>query len=261
MKINPLARKKNVKKEVLQRRYVYFGSVLAVVILLIGAGWGLRWLALRWELFRLQRMQVTGELKTLTTEQVLEWAQVKEGENLFSLDLDDIQQRLERHSIFKKILVHRRFPNALLIEVEELSPEFVLHTDRLYYVDDRGEIFKDITESEDKQDFPILSGVTEDMILNNPVQVRDWIREAVRLKAIYAASEFARQYGLSEIHFDEQIGFTLYPEKQKYSIKFGNANFEEKMQKLGDFWRQLEKSPVNLSSIDLNYPGKVLMTL
>jgi len=66
---------------------------------------------------------------------------------------------------------------------------------------------------------------------------------------------------LSEIHYEKNIGFTLYPEKKKYSIKVGLKDFSEKIKKFQEIWDKVQKSNARISSIDLNYPGKVLMTL
>jgi hypothetical protein len=124
-----------------------------------------------------------------------------------------------------------------------------------------GDIFKDITHSEDKRDFPVLSGVTDEMLLANPIKMKEALVEAVKLKNIYKQSDFYSSFGLSEIVFEKNIGFTLYPEKKKYSIKFGLKDFPEKIKKLQEFIGHMESSQAKISSIDLNYPGKILMTL
>jgi len=152
-------------------------------------------------------------------------------------------------------------PHSLVISLQEHYPEFILYTGRFYYLGRAGEIFKDITDTRESRDFPILTGLTETDLLNRPLKVREVLAKAVKLKNNYQATDFAERFGLSEIHFKKNIGFTLYPEKQKYSIKFGNKDFGEKTQKLMQVMEKLDHGQVQFFSVDLNYPGKVLMTL
>lgn len=254
-------RKRNVKLQVLRRRSRYLVWGVTALGLLAALGWGSQQLLSRLELLALKKIEVLGNPKSLEPEAVIRLAGVEKGVNLFKIDLQEVQGRLKKHEFFKNTFVHRRLPGTLVIEVEEYLPEFILHTGRMYYIDSEGVIFKDITESDAPRDFPILTGVTEEFILRNPAKVREVMKDAVRLKAAYYKSEFYSRFGLSEVHFEKNIGFTLYPELKKYSIKFGTDDFPGKVEKLGEVWTQLENSKVKVSSIDLNYPGKVLMTL
>ena len=260
-KKSSLIRKKNIKKAARKRRWRYLWRGVFALAFFGGIVFGGHEALRRLDLFTLKHISIQGDLKTLSEAEILRRSGVQVGVNLFSLDLPAIQGKLKEHPFFKSVVVHRQLPNGLVLEIKEYSTEFILNTGRLYYVDADGDIYKDITETDDKRDFPVLSGISQDMILAEPQKAKEAIQLAVQLKNEYKKSEFYPQNGISEINFEKNIGFTLYPEKQKYSIKFGLKDFSDKVKKLSEFWLHAEGSSTKISSIDLNYPGKILMSL
>ena len=257
----PLIRRKNVKKETRRRHLRWVFKLLVVVLLLGAAAFGAQRGMTRLEFFSLKKIQVLGEPQTLSEAEVIHLSGVPLGANLFKVDIQEVQKRLKEHPFFKSVSVQRRLPNALVIEVQEYHPELILNTGRLYYVDSDGEIFKDITDSQDKRDFAVLSGLSDDMILSEAAGSRQVLRQAVELQKIYTASPVFEKLGLSEIAYEKNIGFTLYPETKKYSIKVGLKDFGEKLKKFSEFYSRIENSKAAVSSFDLNYPGKILMAL
>jgi len=261
VKRRPLFRPRNIKTQIRRQRRRYVIKSLLVFSVIAGLSFGSYWILTHWDFFSLKKIEIRGEPQRISESEILQRAQVRLGENLFAIHLDEISTRLQGYDYIKKISVQRRLPHTLLIQIQEYRPQFILYTDRFYYVDDSGEIFKDITETKESRDFPILTGLSEEDLLQRPLWAKDILSQAIGLKNAYLSSEFAKQFGLSEIHFQKNIGFTLYPEKQKYSIKFGIKDFGEKTQKLTQVLEKLNQAEVQFSSIDLNYPGKVLMTL
>ena len=254
-------RKKNIKRQDRKRRYRFLARVSLLLLVLGLLGAGARYALKNLELFSLKQILITGEPQTISKEEILKRVQVPLGTNLYSLDLNQIRDRLKGSEFFKKISVHRRWPHTLVVDIQEFQTEFLLYTSRFYYVDREGILFKDITDTQDSRDWVIFTGITEEELLSRPNQVRKLLQQGFRLKEAYLKTEFAKNFGISEIHFEKNNGFTLYPEKQKYSIKFGYQDFGEKIEKLSQVLEKLHQNKVKFSSIDLNYPGKVLMTL
>jgi len=260
-KRSALMRKKNVKKEDLQRRWRYLARFLLVVGVLGGLAYGGWRATTTFDFFALQKIIVTGSPKSLGEAEIIQRSGVKIGTNLFKIKVQEVQSRLLQHPYFKFVSVQRQIPHTLVLEIHEHLPEFVLNTGRLYYVDKDGEIFKDITDSDDSRDLVVLSGFSDENILTDPQGSREAMRAAAQLQKIFQEAPFWQELGLSEIHYEKNIGFTLYPEKKKYSIKVGLKDFSEKIKKFQEIWDKVQKSNARISSIDLNYPGKVLMTL
>lgn len=261
-KRSPLIRKKNVKKEAKRRRFIFLGRAMVVLAIAGGLIWGGRYALTRFDFFALRKIEILGSPQSLSETEIVKRSQVALGTNLFKIPVDVVQGRLLLHPYFKSVSVQRRMPHTLTIDVRERMPAFVLNaSEHLYYVDADGEIFKDISDSDDSRDMVILSGFDEDQILIEAQTTRKRIADAALLQKLFRETEFGAAIGLSEIQYEKNIGFTLYPEKKKYSIKMGLKDFPEKLKKFQEIWEKIEKSNSRISSIDLNYPGKVLMTL
>lgn len=256
-----LIRRKNVKKETRRRHLRLLTKTFLFLAILGGAAFGVKTGLTRLEFFSLKKITISGDPRTLGEAEIIQRSGIRLGTNLFKIDLQEVQGRLREHPFFKNVSVQRLLPNGIVIEVREYRPTLVLNTGRFYYVDSEGEIFKDITDSQDKRDFVILSGVTNEMILGQAEKSRAVLRQAVELQKVYSGSPLFDKLGLSEIAFDKNIGFTLYPEKKKYSIKVGLKDFDEKLKKFNEFYSRIENSKTAVSSFDLNYPGKILMTM
>lgn len=254
-------RKRNMKTKAHRQRVRVLGSILLIAssLALLYCGGGILLKSLNF--FALEKIQITGEGIKLQQADIIKQCHVKMGINLFKIDLKDVQRGLKQWDYVKEVVVTRRLPHTLMVRLSVYRPEFVLNTGRFYYVDEEGRIFKDITKTKDSRDYPILSGISEDLILENPLIVKEMAQSASELKKNYLETEFSKQFGLSEINFEKNFGFILYPERQKYSIRFGLKDFPEKINKLAQVWGRIEEAKISVSSIDLNYPGKILMTL
>ncbi len=261
-KRSPLIRKKNVKKEAKRRRFRFLGRAVLTLALAAALVWGGRYGLMRFDFFALRKIEILGSPQSLSQAEIVKRSQVVLGTNLFRIPVAEVQGRLLLHPYFKAVSVQRRMPHTLAIDIRERLPAFVLNaSERLFYVDADGEIFKDISDSDDSRDMVILSGFDEDQILIEAQTTRKRIADAALLQKLFRETEFGAAMGLSEIQYEKNIGFTLYPEKKKYSIKMGLKDFPEKLKKFQEIWEKIEKSNSRISSIDLNYPGKVLMTL
>lgn len=257
----PLAR--NVKRQRRKRRF-RVAKYLGVSAALLLALWaGVRWGLPQLPFFDVKKIVVLGEPKTMEPQQIKQQlkAQVPAGANLFALDLIDLQRHIASHDYFSAVQVRRRLPHTLEVVVSEYQPAFVLYTSRLYYVDALGKVFRDITQTKESRDYPIVTGFSEEDLLTQPTLTQKRLRQAARLRDLYEKTAFAATFGLSEIHFQKNLGYTLYPEQKKYSIKFGSEDFTAKTKKLNQVLSRLEEAKLKFSSIDLSYPGKVLMTL
>ena len=61
----------------------------------------------------------------------------------------------------------RVFPREVVIPVHERVPQAIINLGYLYYVDGGGEIFK-VLSSDDRLDFPVITGIDRQFLLENP---------------------------------------------------------------------------------------------
>jgi cell division septal protein FtsQ len=101
------------------------GVLLALAMLFIGAWRGGEWL-LQTSLYENQAFSVgTIDVKTdgiISAAQLRVWSGVREGDNLFGLDLIGVKRGLERHPHVKYAAVDRVLPGTLRLRVAERKP-------------------------------------------------------------------------------------------------------------------------------------------
>lgn len=100
------------------------------IVLLLAALAGIGWLAVSGlsrlgehlfaqnDRFTIRRIDLTST-GTLSASHLREYAQVAEGQNLFSVDIALVARNLERTPRVRSASVHRRLPDTLVIRVEE----------------------------------------------------------------------------------------------------------------------------------------------
>ena len=115
---------RSVERRRIRRRRIGLALAVLVVVpsLVAGAVWGGRsaWRAMFAEndFFRIGRIDVTTD-GTLAVDNVLEYARVKEGMNLFSVDPGEIRELLLSVPVVADVQVGRRLPDTLVIELAE----------------------------------------------------------------------------------------------------------------------------------------------
>ncbi len=187
--------------------------------------------------FNLRNVEVVGNHKLSATE-VVEVAEVESGVNLLTVELDSIVQRLKRHPWLRSAAVYRRFPDQLIVEVEERTPRGVLAADKLYYIDENAEIFTRLFPG-DSVDYPLFTGLKPNEIINNGLAVQDTLRTALGL--LDNLEKFSSELSLQELSeirlgLDEGVSFLT---RSGQLVVLGKGNFESKLGRYGQLKRLL----------------------
>ena len=187
--------------------------------------------------FNLRNVEVTGNHKLSVTE-VIEAAEIESGVNLLTVELNSIVMRLKRHPWLRSAAVYRRFPDQLVIEVEERTPRGVMAADKLYYLDENAEIFTRLFPG-DSIDYPLFTGLKPNEITGNALAVQDTLRNALGL--VDKLDKFSAELSvneLSEIRLSLDEGITLLTRSGQF-IVLGKGNFESKLTRYGQLKKLL----------------------
>lgn len=187
--------------------------------------------------FNLRNVEVTGNHKLSVTE-VIEAAEIESGVNLLTVELNSIVMRLKRHPWLRSAAVYRRFPDQLVIEVEERTPRGVMAADKLYYLDENAEIFTRLFPG-DSIDYPLFTGLKPNEITGNALAVQDTLRNALGL--VDRLDKFSAELSvneLSEIRLNLDEGITLLTRSGQF-IVLGKGNFESKLTRYGQLKKLL----------------------
>lgn len=161
-------------------------------------------------------------------------ADVENGTTLWSVDVDAVAENVERHPWVKAASVERRWPDALVVHVQERVPRLMAAWGgTLYYVDDAGVPFL-VAEPNDL-DHPVLIGLSRELDEVNPRLSWLVLHDTLWLLDALASRKLVPTTDVAQITFERTRGFT-------FTLKGGTR--ERRTSEIlivpGDYDRQLE---------------------
>lgn len=177
--------------------------------------------------FNLNNVDVYGNHR-LSTEDVIEASNIKTGINLLNIDLEAITQKLRRNPWIREGSVYRRFPGQLVIEIEERIPRGILACDKLYYIDEKGEIFTRARPG-DPMDLPLFTGLRPEDLRLEPGEVQESLLSGLKITDLLERSDSELDIkNVREININLEDGLTLIMASGRI-IVLGRSDFETKI--------------------------------
>jgi cell division protein FtsQ len=227
--------------------FLLFGAVLGGRLLL-GSGF-----------FAVTTVRVENNQRLLLDE-VLALSDIEQGSNIFDLDLDMIGGKIEENPWVASAHVERVFPNEVTIRIEERQPQAIVRLGTLYYVDVNGEIFK-MLDAGDRLDYPLISGIDRQLLLDQPEQARELLLGALGLLTELAGRTVFSLDQVSELRVTSQEGITLYTYRGGVPVRFGQNGYRTKLDRLERIYRELQPRLAAIDYIDLNVVERVIVKL
>jgi len=214
--------------------------------------------------FKAQNLIVTGTERLAATH-VLKHAQIKKGENILSLNLSTARKRLLAHSWIAEAEVSRELPSNIHIRIKEHKPVAVIDLGRKFLINTKGEIFKEVSAS-DQDDLPIISGL-EFSDINVKGESRSLPFDAVMdiLHLGQKPNSVIPNSLIKNIKVDREIGLTIYAPYFESglinSIKIGYHDYASKYAGLKYVISYIKNKPkfLRLESIDLNNLNRIVV--
>jgi cell division protein FtsQ len=228
--------------------------------------------------FNTKSLIITGN-QNFSDNQVIGYAGLKKGTNIFSVNLSIVRKRLLAHPWIENARISRKFPSGIKIRIKEHKAVAIADLGRRYFINDKGEIFKEC-DVEDPGVLPIIKGLrySDISILprshldgsdesgttllvskhRNPFKaVMDVLRLGQRAESVLP-NELIRQ-----IMVDREIGLTVYAFNKIKEIKLGYENYADKYDLLKKVLLYIKnintfQDPV---SIDLNNLNRAVVNL
>lgn len=235
-------------------RLVLFTGSLA--LLCAGVGLGAHLISTS-GFFHVDSVRVVNQNR-VSEEEVLARSDVRLGTSIFSLDLEMIGRKIAENPWIARARVDRVFPREVIIQVEEHEPRAIVHVGYLYYVDAAGEIFK-ILEPEDSLDYPLITGLERQQLLDKPKESKSLLLEALGLVAELESRQTFNLEDVSEVNIDPANGFALFTYRSGVPVRMGFGNFVDKLDRLEQIYADLEPRLSVLKYIDLNVMERVIV--
>jgi len=171
-------------------------------------------------------------------------------QGLLGLNLNKLKKKMEEHLWIRSVKLERRFPHTLIVEVEKQAPAALALTDRFYYVNRWGEIFKRVSESDDN-DFPIITGLSK-----NRSRAKEQLGKTMHVISILEAEDDLWSLEkVSEIHLRKDGEISLYFNHLKAEVRFMWNELGDKIDGLKRVAEHLNQSGKidTVIHINLNY--------
>jgi cell division septal protein FtsQ len=180
-------------------------TIIFSALAMLGALAGV-YAALHSSLFMVRVVEVSDQEQDAPLEprEVTALAAVPLGEvSLFDLNLKSIEKRLLAHHWVREVVLIKRFPQTLSIQVIYRQPLAILQGRQgaLRYVDSDGSLFGPVT-LRGKADLPMIDGV--------PTDAEGPVRGALAVLEAWGKYSWKTANQVSQVSWDEDSGYTLW---------------------------------------------------
>jgi cell division protein FtsQ len=226
--------------------------------------------------------------RELSKGKVLELAGLKLGDNILSVNVHTLRDRLMANPWIAAADIERTLPDAIHIQIRERVPMAIVDLERLFYLDENGAIFK-LAESSDKARVPIVTGLSLSAFdLSDPWRspLFGAVMDVLRLSRGH--DSVIPFESLHRVHVDRDMGLTLFATLEPYSppalpicmpalastaggggpagpnpaaIKVGFGSYESKFSRLRDIVSYLKRDSgfLNLQFVDLDDTDRIVV--
>ena len=191
----------------------------------------------------------------MTGDEISALSGVELGTNLYSLNLGKVEDKLENDPRIGCAVVRRRFPDTVIIEVEEVRPVALVNIEgSLYKVDGKGTIIAPLNGQ--YEDLPYMYGFETGVMGDDPVgkkisgdRVGSGLNAASRL-----AEHPALAVEVDAIRVDKEIMYL----SDRVSVKYDESLTEKQVSRLARIWGILPKDRTTYE-IDVRYGNDVIV--
>jgi cell division septal protein FtsQ len=186
-------------------------------------------------------------------EEILTQSGLTRGMSVWMIDPQQVEERLLTVSGIRAAQVQCEFPQRVAIHVQTRRPVAVIARPTLTYLDDSGVSFT-LPNQQPELDLPYVTGLPE--VALDSVTTRAAVVGVLPLLPL--ATVWAEP--LSEIHWDQQRGYTLFLARRHLTIRLGWETAPEKFAQVGMVLAHL---PVDGSSavVDARFVNQVVVRL
>ena len=237
-------------------------ALLAVVIgigLYFGGRLGAKRLFFENPDYQLSQIEVQTD-GTLQREQILKASNLHEGQNIFSVSLSQVHDRLQQLPQVDEVQVLRKIPGEIDISIVERKPVAWLTSDRqisdpfasdvAFLVDARGVLMKEKKLLPEYLGLPLITGCTSESLEAGKVVESFEAKAALELLRLSTRSFMQTRFQIREI--DVSKGYCLLvSDKNHTRVTFGFDNLDLQLQRLEQFLIYSDDSKRELETVNL----------
>jgi cell division septal protein FtsQ len=197
---------------------------------------------------------------TLPREQILNTAELREGENIFRVNLARVHDRLQQLPQVDEVQVVRKLPGEIDIRVVERKPiawitsekqiSDPFASDSAFLVDGRGVLMKEKKLLPEYLGLPLISGCTSESLEAGKIVESFEAKAALELLRLSTRSFMQTRFQIREI--DVSKGYCLLvTDKNHTQVTCGFDNLDAQLQRLEQFLVYSDDSKQELATVNL----------
>src|SRR3984893_14370513 len=246
-----------------RRILVALSKIVLVLALGIGVFLGVRFGAKRFFFenpdYQLSQIEILTD-GTLQRDQVLKAAELREGGNIFGVNLAQVRDRLQQLPQVDEVQVIRKLPGEIDIRVTERKPIAWITSDKqisdpfasdvAFLVDARGVLMKEKKLLPEYLGLPLITGCTSESLEAGKIVGSFEAKAALDLLRLSTRSFMQTRFQIREI--DVSKGYCLLvSDKNHTRVTFGFDNLEAQLQRLEQFLVYSDDSKRELETVNL----------
>ena len=223
--------------------------------------------------FNVSEINIRGNNK-ITLDEITEKAESCLGKNIFSLNMERIEQKLKADIRIKNVRVQRRLPNCIFVEVEEKTPVLWISLPvsfsntgncGFYGLSIEQEIIP-LDQNDLSCDLPIVGGIEmnggDGKLYQAPEPYQRWfnfkVEKALEFYKTLSTIDPTSVELLAEINLKDISNLTLYV-LPGVKVMMGSGDFEKKWRRVRTILAGEEKIE-ELVCLDLRFDDQVVLT-
>jgi cell division protein FtsQ len=246
-----------------QRVLVITSKVLLAVLICGGVVFGIRFGAKQLFFdnpdYRLSKIEVQTD-GTLQRDQILKTADLREGENIFSVNLQRVHDQLQQLPQVDEVEVIRKMPSEISVRIVERKPIAWITSDKdmadpfaaegAFLIDARGMLMKEKKLLPEYLGLPVIAGcVNESLNAGKSIESFE-AKAALELLRLSTRSFMQTRFQVRQI--DVSKGYCLVvTDKNRTEVTFGFDNMEAQLQRLEQFLVFSDDSRQELATVNL----------
>jgi cell division septal protein FtsQ len=246
-----------------RRVLVLSSKILLVLALGVGIFFGVRVGAKRLFFenpdYQLSQIQVQTD-GTLQRDQILKAAELREGENIFSVNLAQVRDRLQQLPQVDEVQVTRKLPGEIGLKIVERRPVAWITSDKqisdpfasdaAFLVDARGVLMKEKKLLTEYLGLPLITGCTSESLEAGKTVESFEAKAALELLRLSTRSFMQTRFQIREI--DVSKGYCLLvSDKNHTRVTFGFDNLDAQLERLEQFLVYADDTKQELGTVNL----------
>ena len=246
-----------------RRVLVVASKILLVFVIGIGVFFGVRFGAKRLFFenpdYQLSQIEVQTD-GTLQRDQILKAAELREGENIFSVNLGQVRDRLQQLPQVDEVQVIRKLPGEIDLRIVERKPIAWITSDKqisdpfasevAFLVDARGVLMKEKKLLPEYLGLPLITGCTSESLEAGKTVASFEAKAALELLRLSTRSFMQTRFQIREI--DVSKGYCLLvSDKNHTRVTFGFDNPDAQLERLEQFLVYADDSKRELGTVNL----------